>query len=80
MYYTTKAESKENEKGEDEEDTTTFAEETAAHENGWNENMNVLEAWMWKYLFDRIKKTDDIDHTLYSSEDEDDDLACVWRW
>ena len=20
------------------------------------------------------------DHTFYSSEDEDDDLACVWRW
>ena len=23
---------------------------------------------------------DDIDHTLYSSEDEDDDLTCVQRW
>ena len=52
--------------------------DTAAHENGGNGNMNVLEHENIDLSEENIE--DDIDHTLYSSEDGDDDLACVWRW
>ena len=53
----------------------TTAEDTAAHENGGNRNMNVLEHENIDLSEENIE--DDIDHTLYASEDEDDDLTCV---
>ena len=59
---------------EDEEGTTTTAEDTASQENGENRNMNVLEHENIDLSEENI---DDIDHTLYLSEDEDDDLVCV---
>ena len=43
--------------------------------NGENGNMNVLEHENIDLSEENIE--DDIDHTFYSSEDEDDDLACV---
>ena len=49
--------------------------DTAAHENGGNENMNVFEHENIDLSEENIE--DDIDHTLYSSEDGDDDLTCV---
>ena len=51
------------------------AEDTAAHENSGNGNMNVLEHENIDLSEKNIE--DDIDHTLYLSEDEDDDLVCV---
>ena len=60
---------------EDEEGTTTTAEDTASHENGENRNMNVLEHENIDLSEENIG--DDIDHTLYLNEDEDDDLVCV---
>ena len=78
LYRIEEAEPKENEKDDDEEGTTTTAEDTAAHENGGNGNMNALGHENIDLSEENIE--DDIDHTLYSSEDEDNDFACVWRW
>ena len=72
---TTEAESEENEKDEDEEGTTTTAADTVVLENGGNGNMNVLGHENIDLSEENIEK--DIDHTLYLSEDEDDDLTYV---